>query len=81
MTPKVNKLQYKGKYVYRIQFSDNKEGDVNFQSFLWGEAFESLKDKKLFKKAFIDKTAGTITWPNGVDIAPETIYQKIISTR
>jgi len=77
MRPKINKLQYKGEYIYRIQFSDKKEGDINFQSFLWGEAFKDLKDRELFKNAFIDKTAGTITWPNGVDIAPETLYEQL----
>lgn len=79
MTPKIKKIQYKGEYTYHIQFDNNREGSVNFQSFLWGEVFEPLKNQDLFKKAFIDRTSGTITWPNGVDIAPETIYNKVLS--
>ena len=78
MTPKIKKIQYKGNYIYHIQFEDNIKGNINFQPFLWGDVFEPLKEKKLFRKAFIDKTSGTITWPNGVDIAPETIYKKIL---
>ncbi len=79
MTPKIKKIQYKSEYIYHIQFDNNRKGIVNFQPFLWGEVFEPLKDEDFFKKAFIDQTSGTITWPNGVDIAPETIYQKILS--
>ncbi len=52
---------------------------MNFQSFLWGDVFEPLKNKYLFNKAVIDKTSGTITWPNGADICPETVYDQITS--
>ncbi|MBI2611179.1 DUF2442 domain-containing protein [Candidatus Gottesmanbacteria bacterium] len=79
MTPKIKEIQYKEKYTYYIRFDNNREGSVNFQSFLWGEVFEPLKDEKFFRKAYVDQTSGTITWPNGVDIAAETLYQKILS--
>ena len=79
MTPKIIKIQYNGKYKYNIQFEDNRKGNIDFQPFLWGEAFQPLKNKRLFKKAYVDQISGTITWPNGTDIAPETLY-KIIST-
>lgn len=77
MTPKIKQIQYKGEYIYYILFEDNREGDINFQSFLWGKAFEPLKDKNFFQKAFIDRIAGVITWPNGTDIARETLYEKL----
>lgn len=80
MTPKIKKIIYKGKYIYNIHFKDNQKGDINFQPYLWGEVFKQLKDVNFFRKAYIDETSGTITWPNGVDIAPETIYKKIISS-
>jgi hypothetical protein len=78
MTPKIKKLQYKENYIYHIRFEDDREGDVDFSPFLWGEAFQDLKDRTLFKKAFVDETTGTITWPNGVDLAAEAIYQKTL---
>jgi hypothetical protein len=31
-----------------------------------------MKEAKFFKKFFIE--AGTLAWPNGVDIAPEALY-------
>jgi len=77
MEPKIKKIKYKGQYIYHIQFADNKRGDINFQPFLWGDAFKPLKDPDYFQKAYIDKISGTITWPNGVDFAPETLYGKI----
>ena len=78
MTPKLKKIQYKKNYTYHVLFMNGQEGDIDFKPFLCGEAFEMLKDPIYFKKAFIDKTTGTITWPNNTDIAPETLYKKIV---
>lgn len=51
MIHKIKKIQYKNQFTYYIQFEDNSERNVDFKSFLWGEAFEKLKDEEYFKKA------------------------------
>jgi hypothetical protein len=37
-----------------------------------GSDFQTSESKVYFKKFFID--GPTIAWPNGADIAPETLY-------
>ena len=70
-------IKYRGKYVYSIKFDDGVEGDVDFSEYLSkGPVFQALKDSKVFSKATVE--GGTIYWPNGADIAPETLYQKIL---
>ncbi len=70
------KIEYKGGFVYHLVFDDGKSGSIDFAEYIGRDpVFEPLRDIAFFKKATIE--GGTISWPNGADIAPETIYEKI----
>ena len=70
----VSSLEYLVEYTYRIVFDDGVTGDIDFTSYLSkGPVFAALRDNALFRRAGID--GGTISWPNGADIAPERLYE------
>jgi hypothetical protein len=72
----VVEIEYKEGFVYHIVFDNGKRGDIDFSEFVGkGPVFEPLRDEAFFKRATIE--GGTISWPNGADIAPETLYEKI----
>jgi hypothetical protein len=76
----VVKIEYKGGFVYHVSFDNGKNGDIDLSEYVGkGPVFEPLQDQAFFKKASIE--GGTISWPNGADIAPETLYEKIDSQR
>jgi len=64
-------------YNLRISFEDGKQGVFDFSPYVKEGIFIQLRDKKEFIKFYVNKELGTICWPNGADIAPETIYEKL----
>ena len=72
----VVKIEYRGGFVYRVVFDDGKSDDIDFSEYIGrGPVFEPLRNTAFFQKATIE--GGTISWPNGADTAPETLYGKI----
>ncbi|MDQ6799256.1 MAG: DUF2442 domain-containing protein [Acidobacteriota bacterium] len=69
----VTEASYHSGHRLRLRFSDGCEKIVDFTPWLRGEVFKPLRDVKFFKKFFIG--GGTVCWPNGADVAPETLYE------
>jgi hypothetical protein len=64
-------------YSFLIFFDDCARAVVDFSEYLQrGPVFAPLKNLDFFRKARIE--GGTIAWPNGADIAPETLYEKCV---
>jgi len=71
--PVVIKAEYIDDYKIKLEFSNGLKKIVDCKGYLKGEIFKPLKDKKYFKKFFVD--GWTIAWSNGADIAPETLFE------
>src|ERR1051326_1651169 len=70
-TIRVVAAEYVRDYLIRLTFSDGNTKVVDFSQWLHGEVFRPLSDKRQFKRFFL--AGGTVCWPNGADIAPETL--------
>ncbi|CAA7616601.1 conserved hypothetical protein [Magnetospirillum sp. LM-5] len=62
-------------YRIWVRFNDGREGVVDMADLVNSpEAglFSSLTDTALFDRAFL--LHGAVTWPNGLDLAPDALY-------
>ncbi|MEK6286297.1 MAG: DUF2442 domain-containing protein [Acidobacteriota bacterium] len=71
--PTVIEAEYRGGYLIKLTFNDGVEETIDFAQWLEGPVFEPLKDVHYFERFFLE--GGTVTWPNGADIAPETLHE------
>ena len=72
--PRVIEVQTRMPYVLIIRFADDKQNEIDMEHELWGTMFEPLKDPDYFAQVHLDSELGTVVWPNGLDLAPETLY-------
>lgn len=73
--PSVRQATYRGGHRIHLVFNDGSAGTISFRRWLAGAVFEPLRDVDQFRRFFVD--GGTVVWPNGADIAPETLYAAI----
>jgi hypothetical protein len=73
----VVEAKYVKDYQVWLRFNDNTEKIIDFKNKIFSEkriVFMPLKDVEYFRQVFLNRESDTIQWPNGVDIAPETLY-------
>jgi len=65
-----------GDRVLRLLFSDGAAGDVDFSAERWTGVLSPLNDPAYFARVTVDPEAGTLVWPDGIDLAPEPLYEE-----
>ena len=71
--PSLVNAKYESGYRIHLTFNDGLEATVDFEEWLIGPMFEPVRARRYFSRFFIE--GGGVAWPNGADIAPETLYK------
>jgi hypothetical protein len=64
-----------GNRTLAVEFSDGLTGTIRLDPSYCTGVFNPLLDDKLLEQATVQY--GAITWPNGLDLAPDTMYKEI----
>ena len=67
-------------YRFTVRFVDGVEGEASLRAMIFGAdagIFAQLRDPQIFAEAFVED--GVVTWPNGLDLAPDAMYDVIRS--
>lgn len=75
----VTKAEYVSGHTLDLTFSDGVRAEIDFSG--WIERypfFEPLRDPMYFKNFSLD--GWTVVWPNGADVAPETLHSMAINS-
>lgn len=65
--------------VLRLTFSDGVCGEVDVLGRMHGPVFERARTPEGFVEVTVDRETGTVCWPGGADLAPDTLYARIRS--
>jgi hypothetical protein len=81
MNPRVRQVVARDDYRREITFTNGEVGVFDCSNLLSFGVFKELTDMAYFKQARVEN--GTVVWPHGQDICPDTLYegsQKLVST-
>jgi hypothetical protein len=75
MPPRLRAVKIISGFTIRLTYADGVVREIDLEPHLHGPIFDPIrKDPQLFASVQIDEVGDTICWPNGADIAPETLY-------
>ena len=74
MNPRVKKVIPNDDYTLRITFDNEEQKVFDIKPLLDFGVFQELKNLKYFKE--VKQVHGSIAWPHGQDICPDTLYEE-----
>ena len=74
----VVEARFAGAYRVFLRFDDGLEGELDLAGLLtFDGVFAPLRAVEAFAELRVNADTGTIEWPGGADIAPETLYEAL----
>lgn len=77
LTPDITQARVVRHGVLALRFADGLEGEVDVLGRMRGPVFEPARTTEGFANVEIDNETGTVTWPGGADLAPDTLYERV----
>ncbi len=76
MFPRVVGVRHLKDYELQFSFSDGTVANLDLRARIAGRGgvFEPLQRVEFFAQVCVDPEAGTLVWPNGVDLCPDVLY-------
>ncbi len=63
--------------VLRLVFADGLAGEVEVLERMRGPVFADARTPSGFAAVSVDRETGTVVWPCGADLAPDTLYERV----
>jgi Protein of unknown function (DUF2442) len=79
LTPDITAAEVVRHGVLRLTFADGLSGEVDVLDRMRGPVFEVARTPEGFDKVETDRETGTVIWPGGADLAPDTLYERVRS--
>src|SRR5437868_4982931 len=79
--PRVTDMRLLEGHHIHLVFSDGTEGAADLSDLVGsGPVFDPLTDPAFFRQVRLNQELGTIEWPNGADVAPESLCDRSRNT-
>lgn len=73
----VVRAEYVEGHKIAVVFKNGRKGVVDLKDYAKsGGIFSRFVDMDYFKRFYVNGELGVLCWPDGVDIAPETLYHE-----
>ena len=73
MPPEITAAEVVRHGILRLTFADGLSGEVDVLDRMRGPVFEDSRTPKGFASVETDPETGTVVWPGGADLAPDTL--------
>lgn len=77
LTPDITAVSVVRHGVLHLTFADGLTGDVDVLDRMHGPVFKEAVTPAGFAAGTTDSESGTVVWPGGADLAPDTLYERV----
>jgi hypothetical protein len=77
LTPHISNVAVVRHGVLRLTFTDGLIGELDVRDRMRGPVFAQARTPGGFAQVTVDAETGTIVWPGGADLAPDTLYERV----